>query len=35
MARARSFLKFVRFYRSLGHGRFDALRRAWGMARHA
>lgn len=35
MTRARSFLKFVRFYRSLGHGRFDAMRRAWRVARYA
>ncbi len=35
MTRLRSFLKFVRFYRSLGHGRVDSLRRAWGMARYA
>lgn len=35
MNRTRAFLKFVKFYRSLGHGRLDALRRAWRVARYA
>lgn len=35
MTHVRSFLKFVKFYRSLGHGRLDAARRAWRLARYA
>lgn len=35
MTRARAFLKFIKFYRSLGFGRYESLRRAWGMARYA
>lgn len=35
MTRARAFLKFVRFYRSLGFPRYEAVRRAWGMSRYA
>lgn len=35
MSRPRAFLKFVKFYRSLGFSRFQAMRRAWGMAKYA
>lgn len=35
MTRARSFLKFVRFYRSLNYSRRRSLRMAWGMSRYA
>lgn len=35
MSRLRAFRKFIRFYRSLGFSRFQAMRRAWGMAKYA
>lgn len=35
MIRLRTFRKFVKFYRSLGMTRYEAMRRAWGMSRYA
>lgn len=35
MTRLRAFRKFVKLYRSLGFSRYEAMRRAWGMAKHA
>lgn len=35
MTRIRSFMKFMKFYRSLNYSRRRSLRMAWGMARHA
>lgn len=35
MTRTRAFLKFIKFYRSLGFSRYESVRRAWGMARYA
>lgn len=35
MTRTRAFLKFIRFYRSLGYSPYQCLRMAWGMSRYA
>lgn len=35
MSRLSSFLKFMRFYRSLNYSRRRSVRLAWGMSRYA